>query len=306
MDGTRTMRPLDSRRLRFFVAVAETLHFGKAAERLNMTQPPLTAQIKRLEEELETQLFDRTSRRVALTPAGAVLLTEAKRILADLDHAAEITRLTGMGRAGRLRIGFVSTADYSLLPVLLRRFRETYPRIELILLEMTTDAQVEAFARGELDIGLLVPTSHLGGLNSALLLSEDLVVAIPDSHPLAQETGAIDVARLAPMPFVFFKRETAPGYFDLVMAFARASGLRLRIVQTAVQMQTIISLVSAGLGLGIVPACMRNLQRTGVIYRSITPPPPPFQTAIAWHDGTLPAVEKFVDMAKATAASWTG
>ncbi|MEM7120234.1 MAG: LysR family transcriptional regulator [Pseudomonadota bacterium] len=300
------MRPLDSRRLRFFVAVAETLHFGQAAERLGMTQPPLTAQIKRLEEELETQLFVRTSRRVTLTPAGAVLLDEAKRILSDLERAAEITRLTGMGQAGRLRIGFVSTADYSLLPVLLRRFRETYPRIELILLEMTTDTQIEAFARGELDIGLLVPTSPLGNLKSASLLNEDLVLAIPESHPLAEEADAIDVARLEALPFVFFKRESAPGYFDLVMAFARASGLRLRIVQTAVQMQTIISLVSAGLGLAIVPACMRNLRRTGVVYRAITPTPPPFQTAIAWRDDTLPAVGQFVDMAKATAVAWKG
>jgi len=299
-------RPIDTKRLRLFATVAETLHFGRAADRLGMTQPPLTAQIKRLEEELGTPLFVRSSRRVALTPAGAALHAEARRILADLDRAAALARLTGEGRAGPLRLGFVSTADYSLLPPLLRRFRETYPEIELVLREMTTDAQLHAFASHRLDVGLLVAPPPLDGLETAPLIDESLLVAIPEDHALAAGTGAVDIARLAGMPFVSFERDTAPAFYDLVMAFARSSGLRPRIVQSAVQMQTIIGLVSAGLGLAIVPACMRNLRRRGVVYRPVTPEPPPFRTAIAWPTvGAPPSAARFVEMARAAARAWT-
>jgi len=287
------------RRLRQFVVLAEELHFGRAAKRLSMTQPPLSMQIRNLEEEVGAQLFFRTKRHVALTGAGEVLLTEARRILALMDRAFAMTERAGRGEIGSLRIGFVSTADYSLLPPLLLEFRKRYPEINLSLRELTTDAQLRAFADGDLDVGFVVAPIDDADTDYETIFSEPLVAALPEAHALARSEGPVAVRALANEGFISSPRATAPYHYDKILAFTEAAGFTPRIEQVAVQMQTIVSLVSAGLGVAIVPACMRNLQRSGVVYRDLHPSTPIFQTAIAWPKKNRSVIlEQFVDVAR--------
>lgn len=283
-----------------FVAVAEELHFGRAAKRLHMTQPPLSMQIRNLEEDIGVALLLRTKRHVELTEAGRVLLVEARRVIDQVDRAVTLTQRAGRGEIGSLRIGFISTADYSLLPPLLRKFRRLYPDIDLSLRELTTDAQLHALADGDLDIGFLLTPADDDEIIIDTIFREPLVAALPDSHALAREKGALSVQMLSGEGFILFPRSAAPTHYDKILAFTEAAGFCLRVEQTAVQMQTIVSLVSAGLGVALVPACMRNLRRPGVVYRDLKPPSPIFETAIAWPKRGLSEVgAAFVDVTRA-------
>lgn len=293
----------DLRRLEQFVAVAEELHFGRAARRLGMTQPPLSIQIRRLEEQVGTPLLARTRRRVALTDAGAVLLGEARALLERAEHALRLAAAAGRGETGELRIGFVSTADYSVLPEVLRRFRERYPGVRVCLRELTTDAQQAGFVRGELDLGFVVPPLGDEAVHCEPLLAEPLIAALPADHALARGRRAISAAALAGADFVLFPRESAPRHHDAVLAYCHQAGFTPRVAQVAVQMQTIVSLVSAGLGVAFVPACLRALGRAGVVYRALRPATPVFHTALAWRSGhDSMARERFVAVAREVAA----
>ncbi len=287
-------------RLYQFIAVAEELHFGRAAKRLHMTQPPLSMQIRNLEEDIGVALLLRTKRHVELTEAGKVLLVEARRVIDQVDRAVTLAQRAGRGEIGNLRIGFVSTADYSLLPPLLREFRQRYPDVNLSLRELTTDAQLQALADGHLDIGFLLTPAEGNEINSDTIFCEPLVAALPDSHALARKKGPLPVRALTGEGFIIFPRSAAPAHYDKILAFIETAGSCPRIEQTAVQMQTIISLVSAGLGVALVPACMRNLRRTGVVYRDLEPPSPIFETAIAWPKrGFSEVASAFVDVTHA-------
>lgn len=269
-------------RLRQFVVLAEELHFGRAAERLNMTQPPLSMQIRSLEEEIGSQLFHRTKRRVELTEAGEVFLSEARRLLDQMEKAVLLAQRAGRGEIGHLRIGFITTADYSVLPPLLLEFCRNYPDVVLSLAELTSDAQLREFADGNLDVGFVVAPLNDPDTHCEIIFSEPLIAALPAQHDLANEPGPLPIEALANEGFISSPRTTAPYHYDKTLAFTEAAGFTPRIAQVAVQMQTIISLVSGGLGVAIVPACMRNLQRTGVVYRELNPATPIFNTAIAW------------------------
>ncbi len=269
-------------RLYQFVAVAEELHFGRAAKRLHMTQPPLSMQIRTLEQDIGVALLLRTKRHVELTEAGKVLLVEARRVMDQVARAVTLTQRAGRGEIGSLRIGFVSTADYSLLPTLLRKFRRCYPDVDLTLKELTTDAQLHALAQGDLDICFLLAPVDDDDISSETVFREPLIAALPDTHALARTTGELSVQALNGEGFIIFPRTAAPIHYDKILALTAAAGFSPRIEQTAVQMQTIVSLVSAGLGVALVPACMRNLARFGVVYRDLEPPTAIFETAIAW------------------------
>lgn len=273
---------IDLRQLRRFVAVAEELHFGRAARRLGLSQPPLSMEIRALEGEIGAALFSRTQRKVALTTAGATLLGEARRLLAQAEAVVIQTRRAARGEVGRLAIGFVSTADYSLLPPLIRRFRARHPDIALTLTEATGDRQLTLLAAGELDLGLLIGSVASHELASRPVYREALIVALPTAHRLARRGTPVDAAALADDGLILFPRPLAPTLHDRVIGVCQQAGFTPRIAQEAVQMQTILGLVAAGLGIALVPACMANLRRAGVVYARLRRPGDAIETCAAW------------------------
>jgi DNA-binding transcriptional LysR family regulator len=295
---------MDLRRLRYFVATSEELHFGRAAKRLGMSQPPLSMQIRALERELGVTLFDRDRRNVALTVAGEVLLCETRRILAALDHAKLVTQRAAQGLHGALSVGFITPAEYSFLPRLVRTFRQQYPGVTLQLREAMTDTQIEELKRGALDVGLLSGTVDGPGFSCQVIWSEPLVAAIPRKHALAVRAAPFSVKRLAGEELVMFPREIAPVLFDEILGFCRSGGFSPRITQEARQTQTIISLVSAGLGIAITPASIRHLERKGVVYRTFRERTPIVRVSAVWsNDRPSQAVINFVAIAQSTAAT---
>ena len=286
------------RHLRYFVTLAEELHFGRAAEKLHISQPPLSMQIRALEDELGVMLFNRTQRHVALTQAGHALLGEARQILARVEQAVLITRRAGRGEIGELAVGFISVADYNVLPVVLREFRRRYPLVNLTLREATTDARVRDLVAGRLDVGFLLPPVAEPALESVAILREPLIVALPEKHPLAMKPGKLALEKLKDAPFILFPRPNAPGLYDDVVSCCKAAGFSPRVEQEAIQMQTIISLVSAELGVALIPASLTNLRRTGVVYKALRQQSPLTEIHLAWRRGDeLPALRVFVDLA---------
>jgi DNA-binding transcriptional LysR family regulator len=289
---------MELRHLRYFAALAEELHFGRAAAKLHISQPPLSMQIRALEEELGVTLFNRTQRHVALTQAGHALLQEARQILARVEQAMLVTRRAGRGEIGELAVGFISVADYNVLPLVLREFRRKFPLVNLTLREATTDAQVRDLIAGRLDVGFLLPPVTEPALESVSILREPLIAALPEKHPLAKKPGKLALEKLRDEPFILFPRPNAPGLYDDVVSCCKAAGFSPKVEQEAIQMQTIISLVSAELGVALIPASLTNLQRTGVVYKPLRQQSPLTEIHLAWRRGDeLPALRVFVDLA---------
>ena len=296
---------MDTRQLKHFVAVAETLHFGRAAERLGMTQPPLSQSIMALERELGAPLFARTRRSVALTPFGRQWLAHVRGVVEGLAALPGIAKRLREGTIGRLELSFVSTADYNILPALVRRFTTTFPDVELALTEATSDVQLAALLAGKGHVGLVIPPPRRAlpeGLSYLPLVSEPLVAAVPESW-ITEGRLALSGKRLAAKtvigaPLILFPRQSAPAFHDLVTGYYARHGGRARIAQEAIQMQTIISLVSAGMGIALVPASLRNLARSGVAYVELGGAPV-LETGLTWRtDDTTPTIARFVDIAK--------
>jgi DNA-binding transcriptional LysR family regulator len=286
--------------LRYFVALAERLHFGRAAEALHISQPPLSRAIRGLEVQLGVTLFMRTRRRVELTAEGTQLLEDTRRLLLQLEHSVQALRNIASGEEGRLRIGFVSLADYGVLPGLLKAYKAARPRVHLGLREMLSPEQAAALLAGELDFGLLLPpVAEAAGLDHVVVQRERFVAALPARHRLARGRGRLPVSRLAGEPLVMVPREIAPGLYDIVAGLAAHGGISLNVAQEAIQMQTVVSLVSSGLGAAIVPASVANLGRRGVAYRELADPHPRLDVWLAWRRGTLSAVQRdFVALAR--------
>ncbi|MDO8408758.1 MAG: LysR family transcriptional regulator [Phenylobacterium sp.] len=295
---------MDVRQLRHFEAVAETLHFGRAAARLNMTQPPLSQSIQALERELGAALFARTKRSVALTPFGAQLLIPVREALAELAALPDIARRLRDGEAGRLELSFVSTADYSVLPALVRRYAALYPAVEIDLREATSEVQIAALLEGQGHAGVIIaPSGALpAGLAYHRLLVEPLVAAVPDAWlsegRLPLQAGKLDPAVIVQSPLILFPRRAAPAFHDLVTDYFTGHGGAARIAQEAIQMQTIISLVSAEMGVALAPASLRNLARTGVRYVELAGEAPLLETGLVWRqDDLTPTLARFLDIA---------
>lgn len=259
---------MELRQLRYFVAIAEEGGFSRAAQRLHVSQPPLSTQIKSLEEEIGAQLLARTNRGVSLTAAGQVFYDEVRDVLARLDNARSKTLQADRGDVGLLNVGFVSIADYSILPPALKSFRAQFPLVEVQLHELTTDAQIRELRAARLDLGLALAPVEEPDLDFKSILREELVLAAPADHPCAKG-DAIDLRTLAKASFIVPPRDIAPGLYDLTISRCRAAGFAPRIVQNARQMQTVIGLVSSGMGVALVPASVRNLKRIGVSYRRL-------------------------------------
>ncbi|WP_341312953.1 LysR family transcriptional regulator [Paraburkholderia sp. IMGN_8] len=307
----------DLRQLRYFVTVAEEKHFGRAAARLSMTQPPLSQAIRALEETLGVALFARTKRSVELTPVGADLLPEVQRLLASAEGLRPLAQSLARGEAGVLSLAFVSTADYGLLPLLLRDFGARHPRVRLELTEATSDVQVDELVAGRIDAGLVIaplPSRHATQLSWLPIAREPLVIAM--SSDMAARVGGAAEARaewldtpislrdVADAPLVIFPRRLAPGFYDIIMDCYGVAGLAPRVGQEAIQMQTIVSLVSAGMGVALVPQSLRNLRRTGVVYRPLSESVPAIETGLVWRTAEVsPVLAGFIEIVRAHAAT---
>jgi DNA-binding transcriptional LysR family regulator len=288
---------MELRHLRYFVAVAEELHFGRAAERLHIAQPPLSRQIRDLERELEAPLFERVPRGVELTAAGRAFLPEARLVLAQAERAQRTVRRAARGEIGRLRVGFVeAAADASVLPDVLGFFRLHLPDIGVSLFEMDAQEQAEALRAERIDVGMLdsPPADADRWLHVEPVYAEPMMVAIPDAHPLAAR-ARLALGDLAPEPFVFFSRLSDPTLHDALTARCRAAGFAPRVVQEAGGWHTVASLVAAGVGVAFAPQSVARLGRPGVTYRPARGLAVRMSMAAVWRRGDRsPVRERFV------------
>ncbi len=274
------------------MVVAEELHFRRAAERLHMSQPPLSQQIRQLEEEVGAVLLARTQRRVELTAAGAAFLGRAREILEAVEDAARLARRVQRGEVGRLAIGFVGSSMYSIVPELLQALREQFPDIGQRLEELGTTEQLRQLEDGRLDVGFVRPARPRPGLSIETVLREPVVVALPHGHPLAARQP-LSLADLAGEPLVLLTRAGSPGLRDALGDAADEE----QIVQEVAEMQTVIGLVAAGVGLSLVPESVRALVRRGVTYRTLTGPAPAVELAVAWRSSDeSPVLAAFIEL----------
>ena len=259
---------MELRHLRYFDAVATELSFSRAADKLHIAQPPLSRQIRQLEDELGAELFDRSARPLALTPAGRYFHAQTVQLLARAAEAAQATRRIAKGGQGWFGIGFVPSTLYGFLPDVIRRFREAYPKVEVGLSELTTVKQHEALKAGHIDVGFGRLELADTALNSEIVARDPLVVALPARHHLLTHKR-ISLAKLAEEPLLLYPTQTRPSYADQVLAHFHARDLRPHVAQEANEMQTAIGLVAAGIGLTLVPAPVMSLQRQDVAYRPL-------------------------------------
>jgi DNA-binding transcriptional LysR family regulator len=296
---------MELRHLRYFIAVAEELHFGRAAKRLHMAQPPLSQQIRALELELGVTLLARTQRSVRLTEPGRLFLAEARRTVAQAEHAMMVARRAGRGEGGRLRVGFLSTAMYGRLPAIIRAFTAEHPHVVLELHELTTLAQGDALQAGTVDAAFLrlddagLAAHRAKGLALEAAWREPYVVAVPAGHPLAA-AASIRAGDLRDAGFVLFPRSASPPVHDHITQLCRQAGFEPRIVQEAAVMPTLLAYVAAGIGVTIAPASLAGLALEGVAFRPLAEPGFDTQMAIVWRpeDGS-PVLAAFVAAVRA-------
>lgn len=287
---------MELRHLRYFVAVAEELHFGRAAMRLHICQPPLSQQIKDLEEELGAPLFHRKNKRISLTEAGAAFLEDARSILHQAELASEKARAIAQGIVGRISMGFVLPAMDTFVPDAIREFRSRNPGIEIQLLELGTLAQLRALETGAIQAGVVrLFHQDTRGLAVERIVQEPYVLALPSKHPLAS-FKVVPLGRLDGEPLILFPRRNHPVLYDKVIACCSAAGCTPRISQEATTKYTAIALVAAGIGLALVPASARKQRRPGVVYRTIVGDLPMVELSLVWKEGAdSPSLNKLTE-----------
>nr|WP_241266666.1 LysR family transcriptional regulator [Streptomyces scabichelini] len=296
------------RQLRYFLVVAEELNFSSAADRLNMTQPPLSVQIRQLEEELDVVLFERTTRRVKLTAAGRAFQESTQELLDQLRSNVEDARRAAKGEWGRLALGFVPSATTENLPPILRNFRAHFSDVRLDLHELTPEQQVRDLRDGSLDCGCFYLPFADGypfgdrNLMSAAISREPLVAVLPPGHRLAARRK-IQVSDLADEPFVLVGGHSGQGLREIILEQCRRGGFVPRVVQEAALVQTIAGLVASGVGVALIPASVRRIQKTGVTYRALQDEPLDVEMGLIWaRENDSPVLAGFIDVAKETNA----
>jgi DNA-binding transcriptional LysR family regulator len=259
---------IELRHLRYFLAVAETLHFSRAAKRLGIAQPPLSQQIRRLEQLLGHALFERTTRGVTLTLAGQLLAKRAQSTMEKVDEDLAQVRRLGRGEEGTLTVGFSGSVMFTELPAAIQSYRRRYPKVELRLRELVTTAQIAALLNGTLDLAFLRDGDPTEGIRMTTLLKEKYVAVLPEAHPLAKRRS-LSVKALEGEPFIMFARHMGPLAYDRTIACCERSGFRPNIVQDAPQWLTLVRLVAAGLGVSLAPACVSRVAMPGAVYREV-------------------------------------
>ena len=264
---------MNLRQLQQFVALAETGNFHRAAERMAMAQPPLSVSIRKLEEELGGPLFLRLNRGVRLTPAGQAMLDDARQAILHAERCQKAVATTLQGEGGRLRVGFIGSATYALLPRLIPSFRQRYPKVELELSESTTAAILDRLEAHALDLGLVrFPVLHAGRFQLTPLEQDEFVLAVPADSPWSAR-GSIALAEARAEPFIMYAPAAVPNLFAVAMLRCQQSGFTPRITQEAVQVQTIVSLVESGLGVALVPGVARRYEYRGVRFLALNDSP---------------------------------
>lgn len=260
---------MDLRHLRYFIAVAEEQNIGRAAARLHISQPPLTRQIQQLEEELGVMLFTRTPRGMELTPAGELLLEEARNIRALVEQATERTQRAGQGKLGRLDIGIFGSAILDIIPKLLETFRSAYPEVKVVLHSMNKNEQIEALRQRRIDAGFNRMLAPLPDLAAELVTVEPLLLAVSEDHPLARE-AVVPFHALAEHPLILFPTGSRPSFIDKVLGFCQQAGFEPQIAQEVGDTVTAVALVARGFGACLVSQSTAVLALPGVVYRPLS------------------------------------
>ena len=275
------MADIELRHLRYFVAVAEELNFTRAAERLQMAQPPLSRQIQRLEKELGVELLQRTQRRVELTAAGQIFLSECYQILSQIDVSILTTQRAARGEIGRLVIGFEGSFNYEVVPLAIQAFHSQFPNVGVTLQEMSSGDQVEALRGDRIELGFIVPPIPTEGFEIEVLLAEPLMAAIAATHPLVNYEQ-LALSQLADEPWITGSSESHCGLLAQILNVCDQTGFIPAIRQETNEIQMALGFVAAGLGVTLLPASSRQFRRTGVAYRPLNPPVPEIELAMAW------------------------
>lgn len=285
---------MELRHLKYFMAVAEELHFGRAAQRLHIAQSALSQQILSLEDELGIQLLERTKRRVRLTTAGQALLEDTREILLQVEQAIERSQRIAKGEIGQLRIGFTILSLHSVLPQILATFRHRHPCVQLMLREMSTQDQLEALRTKQIDVGFLHPPIDDHDLELLTLKTEAMMVVLPSYHPLARRKR-LTMQSLSPYPLIIHPRYEGPVLYDQILQLYATVACQPTIVQEATTSPTRIGLVAAGIGVTFVPEGLRALNYSGIVYKELSETTPKLSYAIAWQRGdTLPLVQSLL------------
>lgn len=286
-----------------FVAVAEELHFGRAAARLHMTQPPLTRQVQALERELGVELFDRTGRAVRLTPAGRAFLQDARRLLQGAESAALAVRRVPTGQAGSVAVGFTAASAPGVLGPLLARLRSDLPQVDVVLREMVTAAQLDELSAGTLDLGLVRPPVSRPELRSEEIRRESLLVALPPGHRLS-DRQELTVEDLDGEDVVMYSPTESWYFYELLISLFRAAGVRVHYSQHLSQAHSILALVEAGVGIGLVPASARGGGFRQVTFlRLLTTDPEPVRLHAVWRlDNANPALHAVLSLSRPAGA----
>ena len=282
---------MELRHLRYFCAVAERKSFTLAARYLHVSQSGVSGQIRSLESEMGLKLLKRNRRDVSLTPEGAVFAREAAEILAHADRAIEMTVRASQGQYGNLSVGLCGPATAPFLPALIREFRKRQPEVSLALKDVSPVDQPAALANGFLDVGFTrsIPPEFRRALDSEVFFREPVVVALPETHPLARES-AIRLAQLAAEPFVLYSRVAAPDLFDATIGFCRKAKFSPQVVDMPTLWQSVLTLVEAGEGVALIPACVQQLRSNGVVFRTLRDPGCLLDVVLAWRRDELNAI----------------
>ena len=291
---------MELRHLRYFVVVAEELHFTRASQRLGIGQPPLSQQIQQLEQEIGSQLFRRLPRGVALTEAGLAFFFDAKAILAQVERATRNVQRIARGDQGAITVGMINSAPFNpRIPRILREFRQRFPQVQLSLTEASTPELAKDVLAGTLDAAFVRPLiSDDPGLIVEPLFEEDVLIALPTGHPLTKHKS-LSVGQLAREPFVLFSRVIGSGLYDEIIAACTRAGFSPRIEQQASQVTSIVNLVAAGLGVSMVPESMKQINSQGVTYRRIDGEAPRAHMSIVYRENHVsPAVTQLLMLAR--------
>jgi DNA-binding transcriptional LysR family regulator len=290
---------MELRQIRTFLSVAETLHFGRSAKLLHLSQPALSVQMKSLEEELEVKLLQRSRQGTALTEAGRIFRNEVMIALEQFEVASQKARWTAAGQLGRIRVGFISTAGHEIVPTLIRRFRKLYPSVDFSLRNILTNDQIAMIHNRTLDVGFLrLPIENIKGIDVTVVHREPLVVVLPPNHALATQKE-IRLCKLNGERFLMYDRPDASGFHDLLLGILSRAGVVPNIVQTASEMSTLISLVDSGMGVALIPESATRQRIAKIAVCPVADRIPPSEIGMIVAKGkSLPAVERFCELAR--------
>lgn len=287
--------------LKYFITVAEELHFGKAAKRLNISQPPLSQQIKKLENNLGVLLFNRTKRKVELTEVGNLFLQDAYKILEQIETSTNKVEQYTQGEIGELNLGYSSYCIFDVLPMVLKEFYQGYPNVKVNLKHLGTAQQILAFKDSEIQVGLLCPPIDQSNLSLEMIYHQPFIVALPSDHPLVEKCkdDSIDIKRLENYPFILTPRNIGPGYYDKIINLCFDANFSPNIILEVNDLHELISLVSTGLGISIVPQSLNQYQKSNVVYKKLNNNKYKVDTAVAYkNDHNSEVVANFLKITR--------